>query len=234
MKMSGDTGSWLEVQVEDRTLRFSTLSTHPGGFVEAAKAVAEAGLDPPTFGEASIFVAEVMARKGEESLQEAFQTIQDRWVWADTALLYVPEEGVYIQDHPEETGKGLVKQDTPGLGALNMEPSVLKSLVESGNPSVRFVPYGYKVGPQSPSEVESNPLIIALTGGTEGAGKLAEAASRFSEDPCVQAFDKVDEPHIRVTGLGLELDGTRLDIIARGFDIGPNGNGMCAFGLART
>lgn len=93
---------------------------------------------------------------------------------SDTAVLSILERGDYIQDHPDLDKNGLPK----------MNPITLDEKLESEDPSVRFVRYGYyKHGGMSSEEFAENAFIRALVNDRETANMLAEIADKYSEKP---------------------------------------------------
>jgi hypothetical protein len=232
-KVSVENEGWLEVELGGERLEFARKTTRPGDFLEVSSRMDEEGLDPPTFFQASVFLAEALGDPGSEVCKVVTDLIQDRWLWTNTALLYLPRAGVFVQDQPVATKDGRTLRDDPFPRGLWMEEADLRSRFQCGDKGVRFVPFGFKVGSQPPSQLENNPMAVALTGTQEGARILASAACCFEKDPFLWSFEEVDRPILRVVALGTEHHGTQLVIGARCYDMGPNGNGMSAFGLRR-
>jgi hypothetical protein len=111
------------------------------------------------------------------------------WLWMFTGNLYVPNEGVYIQDNPPVIDK-----------EIHMKKEELVEKLESGDRSVRFVPFGFKIEEQTPSELEKNPYIVGLVG-EEGAEKLAEIVEKYFKEFYVLNFNNVDNEIVRVSAL---------------------------------
>ena len=144
--------------------------------------------------------------------------MKDRYLWAFTGTLYVPNKGAYIQDAPE-TRNGMPFMD---------ESDLIKRL-ESGDSSVRHVPFGYKTESMSPLELGKNPYVIALAG-EEGAEKLAQVADKHKRQPSyLRSFESVSEPLTRVSTLssGWGLGG---GLYVGGVSLGDGRSG-CAFGV---
>jgi len=74
----------------------------------------------------------------------------------------------------------------------------------SNDGTVRFVPFGYKIGDQSPSKARKNPYVIGLIG-KEGAKKFAQLESlenkRYGADLFVHSFEEVDKKVIKISAL---------------------------------
>ena len=143
--------------------------------------------------------------------------MRDRYLWIFTGILYVPNKGAYLQDAPKTRN-----------GMLFMDESDLIKRLESGDSSVRHVPFGYKTESMSPLELGKNPYVIALAG-EEGAEKLAQMADKHKRKPYLWSFESVSEPLTRVSALCSDwgLDDW-LDV--SGYYLGGNGDG-CAFGV---
>ena len=131
------------------------------------KAAKEIKLERPTMTQTASLVNTAFNSEDKYS-NEIKEIMRTNWLWAFTGILYVPKEGAYIQDLPE------VKNGKPF-----MEKSDLVKKLEENDPSVRFVPFGFKINEMTPRELAKNKFIIGLTG-EEGADKLAETAGKFS------------------------------------------------------
>ena len=110
-------------------------------------------------------------------------------LWAFTGTLYVPKEGAFIQDDPEIRD-----------GMLFMDKDGLEQKLNAKDPSVRHVPFGYKVGEMSPLELAKNPYAIGLAG-EEGAEQLARIADKYSSRPYLWSFESVGGNETRVSAL---------------------------------
>ena len=101
--------------------------------------------------------------------------MEHKWLWTFTGTLFTPK-GAYIQDDPEIRD-----------GILFMDRSDLEKKINAKDPGVRHVPFGYKVGEISPSELAENPYVIALAG-KEGVEKLAQVADKHLLKPRLWSF----------------------------------------------
>jgi len=126
-------------------------------------------------------------------------------LFSSAGILYVPREGAYIQDHPEVCG---------GLPSMNRSDLVKK--LEASDPTVRFVPFGFKTERMSSYDLASNLFIRGLVG-LEGAEKLAEIADKHPNQPYLCSYASVNQPITRVStlrsgwgeGLRLRVNGDR-------------------------
>ncbi|MEK6973998.1 MAG: hypothetical protein AABW41_02060 [Nanoarchaeota archaeon] len=143
--------------------------------------------------------------------------MKDRWLWSFTGNLDLPNKGVYVQDSPEVRN-----------GRVVMDESNLVKKLESKDPSVRFVPFGFDIESMSPMQLAKNAYIIGLAG-EEGADKLAEVADEFKQKPYLWSFKSVNEPTTRVSALN---SGWVLDrwLLVVGYNLGNDRNGH-AFGV---
>jgi len=204
----------LTVQHQGKDLTFIYPPFGHNDYSNVQEQIEKAKLKAPTMAQTtalahSIFNSDDIYSKGIKNIAEYF------WLWGFTGNLYVPNKGVYIEDNPERRGGNLfVKRKK----ILFMDESELEERLEAKDPSVRFVPFGFKVGLMSSLELAKNPYIIGLVG-EEGAEKLAEIADKHKGQPKLWSFKSVSESTIRVSELyfamGLE---ERLDV--SGYDPG--------------
>ncbi|MEK6883183.1 MAG: hypothetical protein AABY22_26390, partial [Nanoarchaeota archaeon] len=152
----------------------------------------KSGLKAPTMAQtASLVYAAFFSgdEKVERYANEIKRILENNWLWGFTGLLYVLKKGAYIRDKPE------VKNEMPYMN----ESDLVKKL-DQKDPSVRFIPFGFKVGEQTPKQLEKNPFVIGIAG-KEGAQKIAEIADKFKKEPYLGSFESVDREEIRVSAL---------------------------------
>ena len=102
-----------------------------------------------------------------------------------TGNLYLPGKGVYLQDRPEIRIGNVIMEESNLLKILASDSFDEGGVTFSKDRSVRFVPFGFKIGEQRSKELAKNPYAIAFAGGQESAEKLAEAASNFNYNSSV-------------------------------------------------
>ena len=188
----------------------------PGTYAQVQEEITGVGLLPPPMAETASLVYAAF-QGDEQELQDIRQTMKNRWLWAFTGTLYVPNKGVYIQDHPE------IRNGMPFMQEVD-----LVAKLESNAPGVRFVPFGFKTEDMTSHELSKNAYVIALAG-EEGADKLAEIADRHKvKKPYLWSFESIDEPLASVSALYSYLGGRGLLVV--GGDFGGSGGG-CAFGV---
>lgn len=122
--------------------------------------------------------------------KEIHKGLRNHWIWTSNGNLYVPNKGVYILDPPPIKGNKIA-----------MSESDLIKRLEYNDLSVRFVPFGFKVGELSHTEISKNPYVIGLAG-EEGAENLAELSSRYRLHPTLWSYENVEEPQTRVSAIG--------------------------------
>ncbi len=193
----------------------------PGSYAEVGNLVEgpedkRTGLHKPTLAQTASLVNTAFNSDDRYS-QEIKELMKKGWLWGFTGVLYVPKEGAYFEDNPK------VKDGKPYL-----ERSDLIKKLEKKDPSVRFTPFGFKLGEMTPKELRKNQFIIGLAG-EEGADKLAEVAGKHRLNPVVYGFDSVQNIETRVSALDSGRNADGLDV--GGDDRGDDGDGV-AFGYA--
>ena len=205
-------------------LTFAYPAKGPGIYAQVAEDIDQDGLARPTLAEtASILHPGFCDEQAmqEPEFAEIRKLIKDRWLWAFTGILYVPNEGTYIQDNPE------IRNGMPF-----MEKSELVRKLEESDPSVRHVPFGYPIEKMSPVELSKNPFIIGLAG-EEGADKLAQIADKYKGKPYLWSFTSVDQEITRVSSLCSDwsIGGRRLGVFG---DNRGDYWGRCGFGVHKN
>ncbi len=177
----------------DESLTFVHPYAGPGAFVDVMNELSKAGLKGPT-AEQTAFLVDFFYDTGSHGsiyAKEIVGLMNVKWLWMDNSLLWTPE-GAYIENNPKIEGSRVYR----------MDESSLRERLESGDKKVRFVPHGFKLGEQSPSELEKNEFVRALAG-DEGAEKLARVAGKHGGGKAyVSAFSPVERPIQRVAALG--------------------------------
>ncbi len=171
----------------------------PGTYIQVAKQLEEDNLHQPTMSQNTSLVYSAWQNPEEKYSKEIIDILRNNWLWCFNGILYEPKEGVYIQDNPE------IKN-----GRVFMDKSDLVKKLEAKDPTVRFVPFGYKINEQTSKQLANNKFVQALAG-EESAQKLAEASANYKFKPCVWSFDNIDEQLIKVASLdelrGLDVNG---------------------------
>lgn len=202
----------LEADHLGRTITFLHPAYGPDDYFSVQRGIEKAGLRVPTMAETISLAYSAWQNPNEKYSKEIIQLLKNGWFWGFTGNLYVPNKGVYIQDNPE------VKS---GIVIMNEQDLVKK--LESGDDSVRFVPFGFQNGEISLRELEKNPYVQALVG-EEGAEKLGEVTDKYRKKLYLYSFKNVNEPIARVPALSSDWNDLRLNVS------GYSGDGY-AFGL---
>ena len=184
----------------------------PGTYANVGLAIVQDGLKRPSMEETASLVHAAF-NAGDKYSTEIKDIMQQAWLWGFTGTLYVPKEGAFIQDDPEIR-----------YGMPFMDRESLEQKLNAKDPSVRHVPFGYKVGEMSPLELAKNPYVVGLAG-EEGAEQLARVADKHSDKPYLWSFESVDRNETRVSA----LDSGRLD---RGLDVNGDFPGNYRVGRA--
>ncbi len=146
-----------------------------------AVAIERADLAKPTFAELTSLLGAVLPPNDTNRL-EILKLIESKWLFAYTGILYVPDKGAYIQDNPKIRGQEIF-----------MEESDLIKKLDEKDPSVRYVPFGFKIGTMIPLELRENPFVIGLAG-KYGARTLARVAEQHNRMPNLGSYSLVEQP----------------------------------------
>ena len=164
----------------------------PGTYADVNSRILEAGLEEPTMAQTANLVHAAWQNPNEKYSSDVIRKLRSNWLWASNGLLYVPNEGVFIQDRPQ------IKN-----GKVFMDKNELTRKLSDEDPSVRFVEFGtYKRESQSSLELSRNTFVRALAG-EEGAEKLAEVADKYNYKPYVWALNGKDVSQLTAKVAGL-------------------------------
>lgn len=151
----------------------------------------------------------------EEYSAEIKDIMRQSWLWGFTGTLYTPD-GAFIQDDPE------IREGMPFMDRESLEQKL-----NAKDPSVRHVPFGFKVGEMSALELAKNLYVIGIAG-EEGAEQLARVADKYSNKPYLLSFESVDKNETRVSVLFSSYLDRRLNVVGDGHGHGRFGR---AFGV---
>ena len=202
--------TYLDVLHLDGEITFVYPAKGPTTYVRVAGELEQDNLSKPTASQNASLIHSAWQNPKEKYSKEVIDVLRSSWLWCYNGIFYVAKEGAYIQDNPEIRN-----------GRVFMDKSALIKKLEANDQSVRFVPFGYKIGEQSAKDLEKNPFVVALAG-EEGAEKLAEVSGNYKLKPYLSSFDSFDNDEIRVASLcgnGLWV-GLRLVVVGYVFDVG--------------
>ena len=154
------------------------------------RSIDEAELGRPTLAQ-TVSLVHTAFNSDDVYSEEIKKRIKDG-VLAFTGVLYVPNKGVYFEDDPKVS-----------FGMPKMKESELIKKLEKNDPSVRFVPFGFKVCWITSEELRKNKYVIGLVG-EESADKLADIAGRFKKDPTLCNYSFTDGLLKRISFMGVQ------------------------------
>ncbi|MBI2044577.1 hypothetical protein HYT23_00810 [Candidatus Pacearchaeota archaeon] len=196
--------TYLDVNSKQGTLSFVAPAFGPGTYANVGTQINEAGLIQPTMVQTAELVHGAWQNPKEKYSADVIQKLRSNWLLGFNGLLYVPNEGIYIQDRPEVRN-----------GGVFMDHGDIIKKLGAKDPGVRFVPFGtFKIESQSSFELAKNLFIQALAG-EEGADKLAQVADKYNFKPYVWALgrENVSQLTARVASLfSWDING-RLDVV---------------------
>lgn len=171
------------------------------------------GFRMPTIPElVNLVYASLENKKEYKTAKNVVKTQKHHWITGNTAVHYFPK-GMFVQDNPELKGGRIFMNQKTLQSKLGSREE--KRVVFSDDGSIRFAPYGFKRGFQTPLELSINTGIIALFGGEKNAEEFAKASEHYKAKPSFLAVENVDSPITRVANLGsYTIFGNRLDVDA--------------------
>ena len=201
----------LAVNHNGKDLTFSS-SYYLGSYSSVGRQIDLGGLIKPTMAETASLI--------DDQFLILNNLIREVGLLVFTETLYV-SNGVYIQDRPDFL--------------RFMDESDLIKRLERNDSSVRFVPFGFKIGEMTCSELAKNPFVIGLSG-EEGAQKLAEVSGKYEDGgPYLKSYNSVTDKIRKVSLINYCYDPYKHDLGSR-FNIDGSNHGFwgCVFGILKT
>ena len=169
---------------------------HPafrGTYGNVAESIDKEKLQRPNSAETASLVYDAWKNKNGEYESQIIDILKDKWLWEFTGNLYLPKSD-------EKINNGVILETNPKIlnRRLSMDKQSLVKRLQENDPSVKFVPFGYKTEEQNLIEFQKNPYVIARYG-EEGAQKIAEVASKYKSKPKLWSFSSVDEEKSRMS-----------------------------------
>jgi len=212
--------TYLDVNSKKGVVSFAAPAFGPGTYANVGSQISKAGLEQPTMAQNAELVYAAWQNPQEKYSSDIISTLRNNWLWGFNGLLYVPNEGIYVQDRPEiRNGKVFIdyKDVSEKLGVKD--------------PSVRFVAFDeFKGESQTSLELSRNRFVQALAG-EEGAYKLAQVADKYNSKPYVWALKEKDVSQMTTRVAGLDSRCVNVDRLDVGGGWGGNGDGGFAFGV---
>ncbi len=144
----------------------------PGNYLTVRRLIRNRGDSELSMAEtASLLCRSVRGLSGNS---QTASSLKNRWLWGFTGALYVPREGIFIEDNPsvrDEVAEFIGGSQKYGLVTIDRSNS-------------RFVPFGFRTGEDR--YIESNPLAVGLLG-EDGADSIAKLARDTGRIPFVLA-----------------------------------------------
>jgi hypothetical protein len=162
-------------------LVFSTKRVGVKSFSDLRNADYGKGFHMSTMPELIPLIYFTFKNQEQEEAKNLIKIFKNEWFPANTGVYYYPQ-GIFVQDSPQMENKKIIPFDYKALeGKLGKHEE--RGVVFSDDKTLRFTPYGFKVGTQNSVELANNRGIIALTNGEENAEKLAIASQYYQVDP---------------------------------------------------
>jgi hypothetical protein len=174
-----------------------------------AEGIDKEGLERPKSSETASLIYDAFQKPEGEYESKIIQILHELAFFEFTGNLYLPKSR-----RKEEVHNGIILETNPKItngGMLNMDKQSLIKRLQNNDPLVKFVPFGYKVGEQTSSELIKNPYIVARYG-EEGAQKIAEISSKFKSNPELAVYDSVEGEYLKMSVLSGRWGRDRLDI----------------------
>ncbi|MDP1729032.1 MAG: hypothetical protein Q8L27_02405 [archaeon] len=152
----------LTIPHEKGEITFVSPARGPGNYLIVQEKIEEAGLIMPTFAQLVSLVYTASQNRGELEFQDVLDKFNRKILVTSTGSHYLDYKGVYIRDNFSFRENGELER-----------VSQLQKMIKNKDKRVRFVPFGFEIGEQSPSRLVRNPYVIGLAG-KEGAKKLVE------------------------------------------------------------
>ncbi len=157
------------------------------------------GFIMPTMSELAQLICGSLENQKYHSAKNVVKTLKSKLLYGNTGIFYAPE-GMYIQDNPN-IKNGRVSMDQKML-ERKLGKNEEKGVVFSNDRTIRFTPYNFNTGLQSPLQLAKNTGVMALVGGEENAEKIAKASDNYKVKINFWASKPTDAPETKVAGLG--------------------------------
>ena len=213
--------TYLDVNSKKGVVSFAAPAFGPGTYANVGSQISKARLEQPTMAQNAELVDAAWQNPKEKYSSDIISTLRNNWLWGFNGLLYVPNEGIYVQDRPEVRD-----------GRVYMDYNNVSEKLGVKDPSVRFVAFDeFKGESQTSLELSRNRFVQALAG-EEGAYKLAKVADKYNSKPYVWALKEKDVSQLTTKVASLDSGGIgdgRL-VVGGGWDGSDDVIG-CAFGV---
>ena len=183
------------INLDDVGLTFNAQGVGPLNFPRLRKADYGKGFRMPRMPELVSLVHASLENQKYDSAKKVIQTLRNHWLTGNTGILYT-KKGMFVQDNPKIKDRSISMDQKTLDKKLGSHEE--KGVVFSDDRKVRFVPYGFKIGKQTPPELSKNTGIIALVGGGENAEKLAKASEHYRLNPYFWVLSNIESPQTSI------------------------------------
>jgi len=214
----------IPINLPDVGLSFNAQSVGPMDFIGLRNADYGKGFRMPTMSELTQLVYASLENQDYETAKNVFKTLRNHLLTGNTGIHYT-FDGMYVQENPDLRNREVFMDEKTLKNKLSSYEE--KGVVFSDDRKIRFTPYGFKRGSQTPLELSKNSGIIALVNGEENAEKLARASSKYYKFPHFRNTKNPNLPQTSVASLYSSSLGDRLYFYA---DSPSSFSNMCSFG----
>jgi hypothetical protein len=158
----------------------------PISFADMRDKAYDAGFRMSTMSELVSLVYASFENPEYETAKNVIKIFKNEWVPANTGVYYSPQ-GMFALDNPEMENKKIIPFDYKALES-KLGKHEEKGVIFSDDKTLRFTPYGFKIGSQNSVELAKNRGIIALVNGEENADRLAIASQHYNVNPVLFTF----------------------------------------------
>lgn len=177
------------------------LRDRGSGYSEISERIDEAGLKRPNSSETASLVYHAFQNPEGEYEKEIIDTLNKNWFWEYTGNLFLPKSN-------KEINNGVILDLNPKTltyTSFAMDKKSLIKRLQENDKTVKFIPFGFKIGEQSSLELAKNSYIIARYG-EEGAEKIAKISEKYKGKSLLGIPNSVDEEKISLSSLASRQD----------------------------
>ena len=171
----------------------------PGTHQEVMGKISEGKLLRPTTAQTFSLIDFALSNPDDEQCKDIVSKVKGNWLWTATENLWGKED-VILYDNID--------------GNMPSDRKSLLKRMKDGDKAVRVIPYGFKTGSQSVSDLVANPYIIGQVADKDFAEDVvARVAKKVSKlNPYIYALDPQRRDIKRYTALYSDWYDGRLDV----------------------
>jgi len=186
-----------QIHLDSRFI-FNDKAIGPSNFYGLRKANYGKGFGMPTLSDLTVLLNACFLNRDFDSSKQVVQHAEHR-LTGNTAILYSPQEGMYVQDNPT------IRYSRISMSKTSLRKKISRELYgtlcsEDGH--IRFVQEGntHQLGRIEPADLHKNHVILALFGGSARARKLTEICEENELTPYLEV-DSINREAIVVPHL---------------------------------